>query len=67
MFLADITPELLKLCSFTKVKVFFLELVYVFNLDLFEFLAAILEKGLFRHLTASSNTNKKRAILQLCA
>ena len=27
-------------------KVFFLVLVYVFNFDLFEFLAAILEKGL---------------------
>ena len=29
-------------------KVFFLLLVYVFNLDLSEFLAAILEKGLLR-------------------
>ena len=36
----------LKLCRVTKVKVFFLVLVYVFNFDLFEFLAAILEKGL---------------------
>ena len=26
-------------------KVFFLELVYIFNFDLFEFSAAILEKG----------------------
>ena len=38
---------MLKLCTVTKVKVFFLVLVYVFNFDLFEFLAAILEKGLF--------------------
>ena len=38
---------MLKLCRVTKVKVFLLVLVYVFNLDLFEFLAAILEKGLF--------------------
>ena len=48
IFSADITPEMLKLCRFTKVKVFFLVLVYVFNLDLSEFLAAILEKGLSR-------------------
>ena len=38
---------MLKLCRVTKVKVFFLVLVYVFNFDLFEFPAAILEKGLF--------------------
>ena len=37
---------MLKLCRFTKVKVFFLVLVSVFNFDLFEFSAAILEKGL---------------------
>ena len=37
---------MLKLCSFTKVKVFFLVLVYVFNFDWFEFSVAILEKGL---------------------
>ena len=42
----DITPEMLKLCRVTKVKEFFLMLVYVFNLNLFEFSAAILEKGL---------------------
>ena len=36
-----------QLCRGTKViKVFFLVLVFVFNFDLFEFLAAILEKGL---------------------
>ena len=39
-------PEMLKLCRVPKVKVFFLVLVYVFNFDLFEFSAAILEKGL---------------------
>ena len=33
-------------CFYPKVKVFFLVLVYVFNCDLFEFSAAILEKGL---------------------
>ena len=46
IFSADIIPEKLKLCSFTKVKGFFLVLVYVFNFGLFEFSAAILEKGL---------------------
>ena len=38
---------MLKLCGVTKVKVFFLVLVYVFNYDLFEVSATILEKGLF--------------------
>ena len=47
-FSVDITPEMLKLCRFTKVKVFYLVLVYVFKFDLFKFLAAILEKGLFK-------------------
>ena len=37
---------MLKLCRITKLKVFFPVLVYVFNFDLFEFSAAILEKGL---------------------
>ena len=37
---------MLKLGRVTKVKVFFLELVYVFNFDLFKFSVAILEKGL---------------------
>ena len=37
---------MLKLCRVTKVNVFFLALVYVFNSDLFEFWAVILEKGL---------------------
>ena len=45
-FLTDIMPEMLKLCIFTKVKVFFTVLVYIFNFDLFEFSAAILKKGL---------------------
>ena len=43
---ADIAPEMLKLYRVTKVKVFFLVLVYVFNFDLCEFSAVILEKGL---------------------
>ena len=46
IFIADITPDMLKLCRVTKVKVFFLVLVYDFNFNLFEFSAAILEKGL---------------------
>ena len=46
MFSADITPEMLKLGRVSKLKVFFLVLVYVFNIDLFEFSAAILEKDL---------------------
>ena len=37
---------MLKLCRVPKVKVLFLVLVYVFNFNLFEFSAAILEKGL---------------------
>ena len=35
---------MLKPCRVTKLKVFFLVLVYVFNFDLFEFSTAILEK-----------------------
>ena len=35
-----------KLGRVTKVKVLFLVLVYIFNFDLLEFSAAILEKGL---------------------
>ena len=45
----DITPEILKIGRVTKVKVLFLVLVFVFNLaysNVFEFSAAILEKGL---------------------
>ena len=38
---------MLKLCRVTRVKVFFLVLVNVFNSDLFEFSAAIFEMGLF--------------------
>ena len=37
IFSADITPKMLKVCRVTKVKVFFLVLVYVFNFDSFEF------------------------------
>ena len=46
IFSADIAPEMLKLSRVTIVKAFFLVLVYVFNINLFEFSAAILEKGL---------------------
>ena len=41
---------MLKLYRVTKVKVFFLVPVSVFNFDLFEFSAAILEKGLLTSL-----------------
>ena len=44
---------MLKLCRVTKVKVFFLLLVYDFNFDLFEFSAAILEKGLLEEFVLS--------------
>ena len=37
---------MLKLGRVTKVRVLFLVLVFVFNFDLFQFSAAILEKGL---------------------
>ena len=37
---------MLHFCRVIKVKVLFLVLVYVFNFNLFEFSAAILEKGL---------------------
>ena len=41
---------MLKLGKVTKVKVLFPLLVFVFDFDLFEFSAAILEKGLLRML-----------------
>ena len=46
IFSANITLEMLKLCKVTKVKVLSVVLVYVFNFDLSEISAAILEKGL---------------------
>ena len=45
-FSVDITPDMLKLCRITKVKLLFLVLLYVLNFNLFEFSAFILEKGL---------------------
>ena len=53
---------MLKLSRVTnKVKVFFLVPVYVFNIDLFEFSAAILGKGLLSvgefHKTEAVNEN----------
>ena len=50
IFSADITLGMLKFWRVTKVKVFFLVLVYVFNFNVFEFSAAILEKGLLNIL-----------------
>ena len=41
--------EMLKLGRVTKVTMLFLVLVFVFNFDLFKFLAAILEKSLLSH------------------
>ena len=49
-FSADITPEILKLSRVTKVRVFFLVLVYVFNCDLFKFSAANFGEGSTMHL-----------------
>ena len=43
---------MLKLGRVTKVKVLFLEMVFVFNFDLFKFSAAILEKGLLPKIFA---------------
>ena len=59
---------MLKLCRVTKVKVLFLMLVYVFNFNLFEFSAAILEKALLtdrvdvngRDLTREHGTGQER-------
>ena len=48
---------MLKLGRVTKVKVFFLALVYIFNIDLFEILAAILEKGLLCVKFAEADTS----------
>ena len=64
IFSADISPEMLKLCRVTKVKVFFIELVYILfsaNFKLFEFLAAILKKGLLRWLNRVMQDHEARA------
>ena len=53
---ADITPDILKLCRVTSEKVLFLVLVYVFNFNLFEFSAAILEKGLLVTISYGDHT-----------
>ena len=47
---------MLKLYWVTKVKVLFLVLEYVFNFNLFEFSAAILEKGLLAEDNACSTS-----------
>ena len=56
---------MLKLGRVTKVKVFFLVLVYVFNFDLFEFLAAVLEKGLL-NFSLVFNIRAFRLVLEQC-
>ena len=53
---------MLKVCRVTKVNVFFLVVVYVFNFELFEFSAAILEKGLLPQ-SARQSVHKKDAVL----
>ena len=57
---------MLKLCSFTKVKVFFLALVdflVLANFDLFEFSAAILEKGLLSCFYLATFNSKIKAVI----
>ena len=50
---------MLRLCRVTKLKMLFLVLVCVFNFNLFEFLAAILEKSLLtRAIDTANRTNK---------
>ena len=58
MFLADTWNT--KLCRVTKVKMFFLEPVYVFNSNLSECSAAILEKGLLDLVSYNSGNNRAR-------
>ena len=53
---------MLKLCKVIKVKVFFLVLVYVFNFDLFEFSAAILEKGLLLLSTTKDGKGERGSL-----
>ena len=55
IFSADITPGMPSICRVTKGKVLFLFLGLVFNFNLFEFSAAILEKGLFDVAFNTSN------------
>ena len=49
---------MLKVCWVTKVKMFFLEPVYVFNSNLSEFSASILEKGLLDLVSYNSGSNR---------
>ena len=51
---------MLKVCRDTKVMVFFLELVYVFNFNLSEYSAAILEKGQLDLVLYNSGSNRAR-------
>ena len=57
------TNACLKLCRVTKVKVLFLVLVYVFNFNLFEFWAAILEKGPLQSSFAYSRYINSRFVI----
>ena len=58
---------MLKLGRFTKVKVLFLVLVFVFNFDLFKFSAAILEKGLLRTLNVVPHSQSLFFSLGICS
>ena len=49
---------MLKLCRDAKARMFFLELVYVFNFNLSEFSVAILEKGLLDLVLYNSGSNR---------
>ena len=60
----DITPDMPKLCRVTKVQAFFLCRVLVFNFNLFESPAAILEKGIFSALLDIS-TEEAQALVDV--
>ena len=49
---------MLKLCRDAKAKMFFLELVYVFSVNLSEISAAILEKGLLDLVLYNLGSNR---------
>ena len=59
---------MLKLGRVTKFKMLFLVLVFVFNFDVFKYLAAILEKGLFKgNFVDGQNNPKYRDVAPLYA
>ena len=54
---ADIIPDMPKRCRVTKVKVLLLFLVLIFNVNLFESSASILEKRLLNFINSESMSN----------